>query len=202
MGWQAEFPTGLLLAEASHGSLQHFLDSQNHTIPLYLQKKWVRQAIESVAYIHSLGVIHCDLRPDNFLVHATSPTDLELWLCDFGGSVCEALDLDGGGLPDAGFSDPNSCGMSTPATDIFSLGSVLYTIITGHWPFRDPGGLFHSMEEMEQYESRVDGLFKKGIFPDTKGLLGGEIMLGCWTQKYSNVDDILRDPVLSTSDFS
>lgn len=116
--------------------------------------------------------------------------------------MCEELDLDGGGSPDAGFSDPNSTGMPTQATDIFSLGSVLYTIITGHWPYRDPGGLFHSMEEMEQYESRVEGLFKKGIFPDVKGLFGGETMLGCWTQKYSNVEDILQDLVLSTSDFS
>jgi hypothetical protein len=117
---------------------------------------------------------------------------LDLWLCDFGGSVCEELDLDGGCLPDAGFFDPNSAWASTPATDNFSLGSVLYTILKGHWPYRDPGGLFDSMEEMEQYERHVDGLFKQGIFPDSKDLFGGEIIRGCWTKKYLNMDDILH----------
>lgn len=101
--------------------------------------------------------------------------------------------MDGGGLPDSGFFDPNSAWIPTPATDIFSLGSVLYAILTGHWPHRGPGGMFESMEEMEQYEMHVDGLFKQGIFPDVKGLFGGEIILGCWMGKYSSVDEILQD---------
>lgn len=119
---------------------------------------------------------------------------MDLWLfCDFGGSVCEELGLDGGGLPDAGFFDPGSDGAPTPATDIFSLGSVLYTIVTGHWPYRDAGERFTSPEKMEQYVARVDDSFGKGIFPDTEELLGGDIILKCWTKKYSNVDTILND---------
>lgn len=110
--------------------------------------------------------------------------------------------MDGGGLPDAGFFDPNSAWVSTPATDIFSLGSVLYTILKGHWPYRGPGGLFDSVEEMDRYETRVDSLFKQGIFPDIKGLFRGEIILGCWTKKYSNVNDILQDIALSECQFS
>lgn len=49
------------------------------------------------------------------------------------------------------------------------------------------------MEEMEQYESRVDGLFSTGVFPDVKGLFGGEIVLGFWAKVHSRADDILRD---------
>ena len=171
-------------------------------MPLSLQKKWFQQAIESVAYIHSRGVVYGDLRPDNFLVHATRSTSLDIWLCDFGGSVCEELNLDGGGLPDTGFFDLNSAWVSTPATDIFSLGSVLYMILKGHWPYRGSGGLFNSMEEMERYETHVDGHFRQGIFPDIQGLFGGEIILGCWTKKYSNVDDMLQDVALSECSFS
>ena len=46
------------------------------------------------------GVIHSDLRPENFLVDASTPTSFDLWLCDFGESVCKELDIDGGSLPD------------------------------------------------------------------------------------------------------
>ncbi|KAG9247661.1 kinase-like domain-containing protein, partial [Calycina marina] len=189
-----EFPTGLLLAEASHGSLQRYLDNHYDTIPLSLRKKWFLQAIESVAYIHNRGVIHSDLRPDNFLVHSTDPTSLDLWLCDFGAATCEEqLGLAVGGLPDAGVFDPNSKWEPTPATDIFSLGSVLYTILKGHWPYRALRGSFDSLEEMEQYETLVDDRFKQGIFPDVKGLFGGEVIMGCWSQKYSDMNKILED---------
>jgi len=109
--------------------------------------------------------------------------------------------LDGKGLPDAGFFDPNSAWVSTPATDIFSLGSVLYTILEGHWPYRDSGGSFDSMEEMEQYEAHVDSLFKQGIFPHIEGSFGVEIILRCWTKKYFSVDDILQDVALSEGSF-
>ncbi|KAJ3567274.1 hypothetical protein NPX13_g6826 [Xylaria arbuscula] len=157
LGWVTEFPTGLLLAEASHGSLQYLIDTDNEAIPLSLRKRWVRQAIESLAYIHDRGVIHSDLRPDNFLVHGN-----DLWLCDFGKSACEELGISGGGVPDAGFFDPSSPWESTPSTDIFSLGSILYTILRGHWPYRTQSGSFETLEEMDQYAVHAEALFRKG----------------------------------------
>lgn len=186
-----EFPTGLLLAEASHGSLQCIIDTDNEAIPLSLRKRWVRQAIESLAYLHDRGVIHSDLRPDNFLVHGN-----DLWLCDFGKSACEELGIFGGGVPDAGFFDPSSPWESTPSTDIFSLGSVLYTILRGHWPYRTQSGSFETLEEMDQYAVHAEDLFRQGIFPEVRDLFGGEIILGCWTKKYATVQDILNEKVL------
>jgi serine/threonine protein kinase len=190
-GWQTDFPTGLLFAEASHGSLQRFLDEHNGDIALNIRRKWMRQAIESVAYVHSRGIVHCDLRPDNFLVHGTGLSDLDLLLCDFGGSTCNELGILANSLPDAGFFDPNSDWTPSPAIDIFSLGSVLFTILTGHWPFREPGGLFSSIEEMEAYGDYVDDRFRKGSFPQVDDFWGGEIVLGCWTHKFSNVEEVM-----------
>ncbi|KAJ3578069.1 hypothetical protein NPX13_g2494 [Xylaria arbuscula] len=138
LGWQ-DTVRGLLLAEASHGSLQRYLEENHDTISTPIRRKWCRQVVESIAYIHGRGVIHSDLRPDNFLVHAITPKSLDLWLCDFGGSTCEKLGLDGKHLPDPGFFNPNSEWVSTTATDIFSVGSILYAILTGHWPYRAPG---------------------------------------------------------------
>ncbi|KAL7933162.1 kinase-like domain-containing protein [Trichoderma chlorosporum] len=191
LGSYTEFPTGLLFAEASHGSLQLFLHEHGNEIALSLRQKWFLQAIESIAFIHSKGVIHSDIRPDNFLVHGTFPQSLDLCLCDFGGSTCEDLDLCGGTLPDSGFFNPNAAWESTYTADMFSLGSVLYTIITGHWPFRATTGQWASMEEMADYEADVDRRFAEGNFPEVEGLFGGGIMMGCWTNKFSDAAEIV-----------
>lgn len=180
----------MLFAEASFGSLQRYLD-ENDSIPLIVQKRWCRQVIESVQYIHSQGVVHSDLRPDNFLVHATSPIAMDLWLCDFGGSTCDKLGLDGGHLPDPGFFDPSGPWLSTPLTDIFSIGSILYTIVTGHWPYRTRQP-FQSMEDTQEYAEYVDGCFRDRKFPDVQGLYSGKVIYGCWTNAFTSADEVLR----------
>ena len=182
---------GLILAEASHGNLQAYIDEENASMDIPLRKKWCRQAAESIAFLHENGVIHSDLRPDNFLVHATTTSSLDLWVCDFGGSTCEELDLDGGHLPDDPFFDPTQACVSTPATDIFSLGSIFYTILTGHWPYKPPGP-FETAKDKYDYQRKVNTLFSQGKFPDTTRLMGGKVIMGCWTRGYRTVEDVLR----------
>ncbi|RCI07881.1 hypothetical protein L249_5877 [Ophiocordyceps polyrhachis-furcata BCC 54312] len=183
---------GLLLMEASHGNLQRYLDNNYDATSSFLRMKWCLQAVESVVYIYSRGVIHSDIRPDNFLVHATTPTSLDLWLCDFGGSTCEDLDLDGGHLPDSGFYDPRSEPVSTAQTDIFSIASVVYTILTGHWPYRGSGS-FKTGEEIEEYRQRADDLFSRRLFPDVDELFAGKVIKKCWRNEYANAEDVLQE---------
>jgi serine/threonine protein kinase len=91
-----------------------------------------------------------------------------------------------------GFLTPTRPGNQTTDTDIFSLGSVLYAIVTGRWPCRDSGS-FKSVDDMEIYSQKVNNLFRQGEFPDVKGLYGGGVMMRCWKHEYTSVDDILRD---------
>ncbi|KAH8726853.1 hypothetical protein GQ44DRAFT_770787 [Phaeosphaeriaceae sp. PMI808] len=98
---------------------------------------------------------------------------------------------DGKQLPDPGFFDPNAEWESTTATDIFSVGSALYSIVLGHWPHRDPGP-FKSTEDYCSYNKRVEEHFGDQEYPDVDGLFGGTIILGCWTKKYSSADDVLQ----------
>ncbi|KAG6031163.1 hypothetical protein E4U41_007676 [Claviceps citrina] len=190
LGRRTEFPTGLLFAEASHGSLESYLHRHGDDLAPGLRQRWFAQAVEAVVFLHSKGVMHSDLRPDNFLVHGAEPS-LDLWLCDFGGSSCPDLGLCGGTLPDAGFHDPNAAWEVTYAADIFSLGSVLYAIVTGHWPFRATAGQFPSEEESYEYEADVNRRFAEGIYPDVAGLFGGDIILGCWTGRFSEAAQVM-----------
>jgi serine/threonine protein kinase len=186
-----------LLAEANYGSLQAYIDSNNAVMDACLRWKLSLQAAEAVAYLHEQGVIHSDLRPENYLVHATvdpcvdpSPS-LDLWLCDFGGSKCEGLGLNGGHLPDDPFFDPRMPWESTPATDIFSLGSIFYTILTGYWPYRE-GPPPVTVKDKNTYETRVNELFTAGKFPDVSKLSGGNIIKRCWDHQYKTAKDVLE----------
>ncbi|KKK12874.1 hypothetical protein AOCH_004971 [Aspergillus ochraceoroseus] len=155
-------PRGLQFAEANGGNLQAFLDQHIGTTSPALRLKWCSQAAEAVCFIHQKGVIHSDLRVENFLLHNS-----DLLLCDFGGSASGTID--GGHLPDSGFFNPSKPWVSTKATDIFSLGSVFYTIMTDHWPYRSPGQ-FTSVEDKLSYCDMVDNLFSSNNFPPTEEL--------------------------------
>ncbi|KAK2021450.1 kinase domain-containing protein [Colletotrichum zoysiae] len=176
---------GLLLAQAD-SNLQECLEGLA-AVTMAERKRWCRQAAEAIEYIHKRGVMHSDLRPENFLVHGP-----DIWLSDFNGSVCEQLSLDGGQLPDAGFWNLNS--ETTPATDIFALGSVLYAIVTGWWPFCKPGVTDRlDRKNIDHYDEEVTKRFATENFPDVSSLWGGHIIMGCWTGKYKSAADVKRD---------
>lgn len=179
---------GILLREASHGNLQAYIDS-NPEIDNSLRCRWSVQAVEAVAFVHSKGVMHSDLRPENYLVHLTKEMSLDLWLCDFGGSSCDELGSNVVHLPDDPFFDPRlPWDDSTPAIDIFSLGSIIYTITTGHWPYRQSPMV---EEDKEAYNTKVIQMFTEGAFPDVSALRGGKVIEGCWNHQFKTAEEVL-----------
>ena len=64
----------------------------------------------------------------------------------------------------------------TPALDIFGLGTVLYSITVGRWPFRDMPGQPEEAKDREQYENEVEERFGRGEFPDVSGIAAGNVI--------------------------
>ncbi|WVN86093.1 uncharacterized protein L203_101252 [Cryptococcus depauperatus CBS 7841] len=185
-------PSGILLAHAPHGDLQAYIDTKHATLStLHCWSLW-EQATEAIVHLHSKGVIHSDLRPDNFLVHQAPQPFVGIWLCDLGGSFCAELGLDGEHLPDIPFSDPQMGTESTPATDIFSLGSIFYAILIGFWPFLDRPPKWTSTEDYFTYYDRAVELLKQRKFPDVSGLDGGDVIKGCWDLEYKSAEEVLQ----------
>jgi serine/threonine protein kinase len=182
----------LLFAEASDGNLQKYIDQHHASINISLRLKWRSQAAEAIEFIHGKGVIHSDLRPENFLLHTdtVAGNKLDLLLCDFGGSTNG--EIDGRHLPDSGFFNPCHPPESTESTDIFSLGSIYYTIMTGHWPYRSPGP-FKALEEMKTYEEHVDAWFACKRYPRVNGLAAGLVIQRCWTGEYAGLRALIED---------
>lgn len=99
-----------------------------------------RQLASALASAHSLGIVHCDVKPANIMVS----TDGRVRLTDFGVARVAGRDasLDGtvAGTPAYMSPDQRTGGEPDPRWDIWALGTVLHEMLTGHRPRIDPTG--------------------------------------------------------------
>jgi serine/threonine-protein kinase len=95
------------------------------------------QACAGVGYAHRAGLVHCDIKPHNLLV----TPDRRLKVTDFGiARALASINPDEKqdvvwGSPQY-FSPEQAAGASpSPASDVYSLGVVIYEMLTGQLPF-------------------------------------------------------------------
>ncbi|KAF1973138.1 kinase-like protein, partial [Bimuria novae-zelandiae CBS 107.79] len=171
---------GLLFSEANRGDLQSYIDRENSYIDYALRKKWCFQVANAVAYVQENGVIHMNLSTTNVLLHQTDQT-IDAILADFGGSRCSVLGLSGNMIPDDPYLDPQLTEFNLPKVDVFSLGVIIYIIMTGHYPFHERPA--PENEEMHTYGERVQDLYRDGKFPDVSSVPFGDVIAGCCCER-------------------
>lgn len=94
------------------------------------------QLVDAVSYLHRRGVLHLDVKPDNVLVD-----DRGAVLLDLGSArPVDAGPGEAGGT--LGFASPEVLAgqAASPAADLYSLGTVLYRLLTDQAPHGDRFG--------------------------------------------------------------
>jgi len=95
------------------------------------------QACNGLGYAHRAGIIHCDVKPQNMIV----TEDKRLKITDFG--IARALSsINDSNKAEIVWGSPQYLSpeqalgeQPTPASDVYSLGVVMYELFTGSLPF-------------------------------------------------------------------
>src|SRR6266702_4077215 len=103
---------------------------------------------QAVAYVHRRGVVHRDLKPSNILLDNEEVTEqIYVRLIDFGiatklGEVASPpLTTAGHEIGTLAYMAPERLnGIAAPSNDIYSLGVILYQMLSGHLPVGEARG--------------------------------------------------------------
>ncbi len=127
--------------------VQEFIEGHSLTAELPINQQWgclwtenevvefLQDVLSILEFVHSQGVIHCDIKPENLIRRAA---DGKLVLIDFGSIQSVDLDIDAE-LPiyripvtSLGYIPPEQfIGQTQPNSDIYALGMIAIQALTG-----------------------------------------------------------------------
>ena len=166
---------GLVFEYMPNGSLSAFLESETK-ISAAQQLKWCVEAAEAVVLLHSHGIIHADIRPENMVLDEM----LGLRIIDLSGSS-----IDGKpplSLESTRFYLPRNRKDEMPCsviTDLFALGSSIYQIMTRRQPYEDLD------------DDDVEARYARKDFPPVGSIPYGNIIKRCWICEFGSAQEVL-----------
>jgi eukaryotic-like serine/threonine-protein kinase len=143
----------LALEYVAGAPLIEYCDQQR--LDLCHRLRLFQQVLRAVQYAHGNLVIHRDLKPSNVIVG----NDGRAMLLDFGiarliavdpcDDSCRALAGAGGGALTPDYASPEQIAGQpvTTASDVYSLGVLLFELLTGERPYKSDGATRAQLEE-------------------------------------------------------
>ncbi len=153
---------------------------------------------DALAHAHGRGVIHRDVKPENLMVRR----DGVLKLMDFG--IAHVVDMEhltmtGTVLGSPAHMSPEQVdGRALDArTDVFSLGTMLYLLSTGRYPFQadSPSAMLHAIAEVRFPDPRA---VRPG-FPDDLHAVLMRMMARDPDERYATAREATDDLLAVTS---
>ncbi|MBI2940893.1 MAG: serine/threonine protein kinase [Chloroflexi bacterium] len=135
-GGLGNYPWYLVLEYVNGGNLRNYLIRYGNRSTLTLLYFICGQILLALDYLHDCGIVHCDLRPENVLLHHAANGKLEaVKLTDFGiawqlGRSTRASPV----LSTTPYTAPELLlgAIHGTAADFYSFGVILGELLTGH----------------------------------------------------------------------
>ncbi|XP_054457795.1 serine/threonine-protein kinase MARK2 isoform X6 [Anoplopoma fimbria] len=178
----------LVMEYASGGEVFDYLVAHGRMKEKEARAKF-RQIVSAVQYCHQKCIVHRDLKAENLLLDA----DMNIKIADFGFSneftLGNKLDTFCGSPPYAAPELFQGKKYDGPEVDVWSLGVILYTLVSGSLPF-DGQNLKELRERVLRGKYRIpfymstdcENLLKKFLIlnPSKRGSLEQQIMRDRW----------------------
>ncbi|KAJ5528552.1 hypothetical protein N7527_001945 [Penicillium freii] len=177
---------GLILKYYPNGTLRNYI--KNHPYEtLDRRLEWCKQIVDTLCFVHSRRVIHCDICLHNVLLDDKFDTVL----ADFQGLVISRETgmtmLDGLTRECAkSYMPRENIWSASYRTDLFALGSAIYHLINGH-------EVFPELDSFDD-EKIINARFINGEYPKND-YVAGHIVERCWRGGYESAVEILNEIV-------
>lgn len=131
---------------------------------------------------HASHVVHRDLKPANLFVNPVSDGSIQVKICDFG--IARALTratrltMEGGVCGTPAYMSPEQASdlQLDPRTDLYSLGVILYQMLTGWLPFDAPSSLQLMLKHIQETPPPFAEILGERALPASVELLVNDLM--------------------------
>ncbi|MCD6310851.1 MAG: serine/threonine protein kinase [Elusimicrobia bacterium] len=135
--------------------------------------KVIMQLIDALEYMHSMGVIHQDLKPENIVILRTGGIKiLDFGLSYYSHATSSAWKnmLSIGGTPS--YTSPQRLeGDISSDTDVFASGVILYEMLTGSLPYRGEDILSFARGNLADLKAAKPSLRNSSIHPKLENVI-------------------------------
>lgn len=181
----------LVMEYASGGEVFDYLVAHGRMKEKEARAKF-RQIVSAVEYLHQMHIVHRDLKAENLLLDA----DMNIKIADFGFSnefvPGNKLDTFCGSPPYAAPELFQGKKYDGPEVDVWSLGVILYTLVSGSLPFDG-----QNLKELRERVLRGKYRIPFYMSTDCENLLKKFLVLN--PAKRSSLEAIMRDKWMNIS---
>ncbi len=130
----------LVIEYMENGTLEGVIERSAEPVPVVHSLAWSHQALLGLDHAHRKGIIHRDVKPANILINDRG----EAAVTDFGIAMelgAQRLTRTGTSMGTPEYMSPEQIRGAADLdhrTDVYSMGIVLYELLTGRVPFRSP----------------------------------------------------------------
>eukprot|EP01136_Pigoraptor_vietnamica_P022676 Opistho-1_new@6154 len=180
MGACIEPPNILVVTEyMENGSLYDLIARKDFSLTWKLRLAFALDAARGIAYIHSSGLLHLDIKSSNLLVD----DHMRVKVADFGLATLKSLSADKAAVfcgtlywmcPEMMIEEP----LCSDKADVYSFAIVMYELLTRERPFKDYGA-----DKEHQFMVAVVHGIRPGPIPQGFSTYV-ELMAECWHSEH------------------